>query len=234
MSTITSPDASRRPSQRVATKVVGVLLITLGALTASAALALIIVFGTDGRLDFGSHQVAGSGSAVVTDISKIQNTNEVVALTGWPVVAASASGGNASGVFIGIGRSRDVERFLAGVAFDQVTDIEFPPFELNLSRIPGSMRATPPAAETFWVASSESTTDARLSWRITDGEYRMVIMNADGAPGVITVARMQLVLPNAFPLSLAVLGVGLVVTSAGIVIAVLAITRGRRRPELIR
>ncbi len=234
MSTITSPDASRRPSQRVATKVVGVLLITLGALTASAALALIIVFGTDGRLDFGSHQVAGSGSAVVTDISKIQNTNEVVALTGWPVVAASASGGNASGVFIGIGRSSDVETFLAGVAFDRVTDIEFPPFELGLSRVPGSMRATPPAVETFWVASSESTNDAQLRWRITDGEYSMVIMNADGAPGVITAARVQLVLPNTFPLSLAVFGVGLVVTSTGIVIAVLAFTRGRRRPELVR
>ena len=128
------------------------------------------------------------------------------------MVAASSSGGNASGVSIGIGRSRDVET-LAGVAFDRVTDIEFPPFELGLSRVPGSMRATPPAVETFWVASSESTNDAQLRWRITDGEYSMVIMNADGAPGVITAARVQLVLPNTFPLSLAVFGVGLVVTA---------------------
>jgi hypothetical protein len=51
---------------------------------------------------------------------------------------------------------------------------------------------------------------------------------------VITAARVQLVLPNTFPLSLAVFGVGLVVTSAGIVITVLAFTRGRRRPEPVR
>ena len=205
MSTTTSPVASRRPRERVAAKVVGTLLIVLGFLTASAAVALIVVFGTAGRLDSGSHQVAGSGSAVITDIAEIQNTNSVGAITGWPVVAASASGGNASGVFIGIGRSEDVERFLAGVASDRVTDIGFRPFELELSHVPGSTRATPPGAEKFWVASSKSATDAQLTWRITDGEYRMVIMNADGAPGVITAVRVQLVLPNAFPLSLAAL-----------------------------
>jgi hypothetical protein len=234
VSTTVFPVVSRQPSGGQASKVVATLLIVVGALTASAAIALIILFGTAGRLDSGSHQVASSASAIVTDISKIQDTNEVVAVTGWPVVAASASGGNTSGVFIGIGRSRDVERFLAGVAFDRVTDIEFRPFELDLSRVPGSTESTPPGAETFWVASSKSTTDAQLSWRIADGDYRMVIMNADGAPGVITAARVQLLLPNAFPLSLAVLGVGLVVTSAGIVIAVLATTRGRRRPVPIR
>ena len=234
MSITTSPVSTRRSPEPVAAKVIATLLIVLGFLTASAAIALIYLFGTASRLDSGAHQVAGAGSAVVTDIARIQSTNEIVVLTGWPVVSLSASGGNASGLFIGIGRSEDVDRFLSGVALDRVTDIGIHPFQLNLSPVPGSTRATPPGAENFWVASSISSTDAQLTWRITDGEYRMVIMNADGGPGVITAARVQLILPNAFPLSLAALGIGLTLISAGTLIAILAITRNRRRPLFIR
>ena len=41
-----------------------------------------------------------------------------------------------------------------------------------------------PLDETFWVAQSDGATSAATSWKIDDGSYRVVVMNADGSPGV--------------------------------------------------
>ena len=229
MNSTAFPVTGRRSGGGLTAKIVGILLSVIGFLTASAAIALIAVFGPAGRLDSGPHPVASVGSAVVLDVTKIQNTDGVANLTGWPVITGSAAGADTKRPFIGIGRSEDVDRYLAGVAIDRVEDFSLRPFELTLSSVPGVRAATPPAAQDFWVASSMSAPDAEIRWRVRDGEYRMVIMNVDGTSGVATAARVQLVLPNAFPLSLGALGIGVLVLGGGIVVLVIGLTARRRQ-----
>ena len=227
MSTSTINESRSNSVGSIIAKVVGIVLIVIGSLASIAAIALIALFGPSGRLDSGAHQVASSAAAVVADISKIPNVNGVITITGRPQIQLDVSGGNASGVFVGIGRTTDVDRYLAGVATDQVTDVGVRPFELRVDRVPGRASAAPPAAQNFWVASATSPSDAQLDWPVANGNYRLVVMNADGASNMISQARVQLVVPDMFWLSVVALAVGFTITAGGIVILVRSVTRER-------
>lgn len=96
----------------------------------------------------------------------------------------SASGKPA---FIGIARTSDVDAYLEQVAHDEITDVDFDPFTLDTARRAGEARPAMPAAQTFWAASSA---DGRtLEWRVRKGEWTVVMMNADGSPGVSVDAK---------------------------------------------
>jgi hypothetical protein len=85
-------------------------------------------------------------------------------------------------VFVGIARTRDVDTYLEGVQHDEVSDLDFDPFTLDKSRRAGEGRPAMPAAQTFWAASSA---DGRpLDWKVRSGDWSVVMMNADGSPGV--------------------------------------------------
>ena len=85
-------------------------------------------------------------------------------------------------VFVGVARTRDVDAYLEGVKHDVITDLDVDPFTIERSRRAGEGRPAVPAAQTFWAASS---TDGRpLEWKVRSGDWSVVMMNADGSPGV--------------------------------------------------
>ena len=89
---------------------------------------------------------------------------------------------SAKPVFVGIAPTRDVNAYLDQVQHDEITDLDFDPFALDRSRRAGEGRPAVPAAQTFWAASSA---DGRpLDWKVREGEWSVVMMNADGSPGV--------------------------------------------------
>ncbi len=91
-------------------------------------------------------------------------------------------------VFVGIAPTRDVNAYLDQVQHDQITDLNFEPFTIDRSRRSGEARPAMPAAQTFWAASS---TDGRpLDWKVRSGEWSVVMMNADGSPGVDVDAKV--------------------------------------------
>ena len=234
MSTVrTTSQLHTRSTRTTVLAVLGGILIVVGGLAAASAAGLLAVFGRDGAMDSGTHQIATSSSAIVTDIGIIQNTKGVGALTGWPTLAVTASGGDAEGVFVGIGPAADVDRYLAGIAHDQVTSLTVDPFELVVQRSPGEPGgvAAAPTSQSFWVAGVTSRSTAELNWPVQDGDYRLVVMNADGDANMIAQARVQLVLPNAFSISMLALGSGVVVAMIGIALVVRAAVRPHGYPE---
>jgi hypothetical protein len=89
---------------------------------------------------------------------------------------------SAKPVFVGIGRTQDVDRYLDQVQHDEISDLDFDPFTIDKRRQAGEARPAMPAAQTFWAASSA---DGRpLDWKVRKGEWSVVMMNADGSPGV--------------------------------------------------
>jgi Domain of unknown function (DUF4389) len=87
-------------------------------------------------------------------------------------------------VFIGIASQADVDRYLSGVAHDEVTNVRYRPFAASYRRSPGTLQPKAPGSETFWVAKTVGDGTQTLTWAPTNGVWAVVVMNADATPGV--------------------------------------------------
>lgn len=118
-------------------------------------------------------------------------------------------------LFIGIGPAGDVARYLDGVGHAEVSDFDSDGFVVNYLPHPGGEPATDPAVQTFWVASDTGTGPRTLTWNIADGNWSILIMNADRTPGVDTDATVGATLPFIFPITIAILTTGAVLLITG-------------------
>jgi hypothetical protein len=91
---------------------------------------------------------------------------------------------SAKPVFVGIARSTDVDAYLRGSSYDEVTDVEYSPFRATYRAHPGPGKPAAPADQGIWAASTHGTGTQRLDWKVEDGKWSVVVMNADGSPGV--------------------------------------------------
>jgi hypothetical protein len=74
--------------------------------------------------------------------------------------------------------------------------------------------------------SSDPT--ASVDWMVRDGDHRIVVMNADGSPGVAAAATFTLAIPQLYGYGLVAVEAGLVATALGAVLVVLGVRRPRR------
>ena len=87
-------------------------------------------------------------------------------------------------VFAGIARSRDVDAYLEGSAHATLTDLEVRPFRPHYRSNPGTLTPEAPGEQSFWAASTEGDGERTLTWEVQDGDWSVVVMNADGSRGV--------------------------------------------------
>jgi hypothetical protein len=87
-------------------------------------------------------------------------------------------------VFVGIARTSDVERYLGGVPHTTVNDVDVAPFSADYERHSGNRHPVAPEHAGIWQASSYGHGKQSIDWKIDDGDYSVVVMNADGSLGV--------------------------------------------------
>jgi len=87
-------------------------------------------------------------------------------------------------LFIGIGPQAEVARYLGDVAHANVQDVDFDPFRATYLLVSGSAPRAPPTAQTFWAASASGVGTQTLTWKVRDGDWSVVMMNADASRGV--------------------------------------------------
>ncbi|HKP21054.1 MAG TPA: hypothetical protein VJT68_06030, partial [Thermoleophilaceae bacterium] len=87
-------------------------------------------------------------------------------------------------LFVGLARTTDVERYLAGVPHTTVNDIDSSPFRADYERHAGGRHPVSPEHAGIWQASSYGDGKRSIEWKIDDGDYSVVVMNADGSLGV--------------------------------------------------
>jgi Domain of unknown function (DUF4389) len=138
----------------------------------------------------------------------------------------AASGDLDVGIFVGIGRTADVERYLAGVERDQVVDVDYEPFDATYVRRPGGAPSTPPGEQRFWAASASGPGEQTIVWRAQSGNWTVVAMNADASKWIHARLRAGAELGFLGWLGGTFAGVGAVVLLAGVLLIVL----GARRP----
>jgi len=220
------PPITHRAQRSTAAMIIGAVILVTGLLTAVSGGVLLALFGFGNTLGSGGHVVTTPTAAIVADLGAIKSTNEVAFLAGSPTIHVTADSSGGAPVFVGIGPADAVDAYLANVAVDRVTDVQLSPFQLGTERHQGSATVRAPADQNFWVASAQSGTGADLSWPIQNGQYRMVIMNADGTAEVHTLASIGVSLPNSSALWFLVIGVGVAFTIGGAALMAL----GARRP----
>ena len=224
----TPPPPAARPvppgggGSRALPVVSGALIATVGAVVALLAAVVLAFAGGDGRVASGSQDVSTPTAALVSGAAVIDGTDEAADVLGRPDLHVTSESGKE--LFVGVARSSDVDAYLAGVAHDEVTDVEVKPYGITREGHGGTARAGRPADERFWIAQSTGTR-AALDWKIRDGSYRVVVMNADGSRGVDTQSEVEVGFPH---LSTWALG-GLVAGLAGLAGGIVLMTRGGRR-----
>lgn len=130
-------------------------------------------------------------------------------------------------VFAGIGPTSEVDRYLASVGVDRVDEID--DNVAVLEPVEGTATPAPPVDQTFWVAQLATAETGSMTWEIEQGDWSIVVMNADGSPGVDVDARVGIKLDWLLPVAIGLIIGGVILLAGGTTMAVLA-GRGPRKP----
>jgi hypothetical protein len=152
-------------------------------------------------------------------MNDIKDTNGLATVFGQPTLKVAVTGAD---VFIGIGPAKAVDAYLAGAAVDQVKDLDVDPFKLTTVPRRGSGQPAPPGSQDFWTVRA-SGAHASFDWKISDGSYRLVLMNADASPGVDANGRVGLTVDHLFGIGIGILIGGVLVTLIGIWLIILGV-----------
>ena len=129
-------------------------------------------------------------------------------------------------LFVGIAPADAAAEYLDGVAHDEITDWDCSMDEISdvvYVSNEGETDPVAPGTEGFWVASVSGSGEQTLDWTIESGEWALVIMNADGSPGVSADVRFGGLAPS----GLAPLGWGSLAAGIGALIGgFVALVRG--------
>ena len=219
---------------RITALVVGVLLalVSLGLLGGGGTALWADLSQRDaaGYLTSGMHEFSTSGSAVATERTDLGSAGigwlYSPALLGEVRIRVSpVSPGPA--LFVGIGPSADVDRYLAGVGHALVSDFAAG----EVQALAGGKLGSAPGTQDFWVASATGPGTQTLRWHPASGIWTVVVMNADGRPAIHVRADLGARYPDLLWIAVGLLAAGAVFGAGGALLIAGAIRRRASQPK---
>ena len=210
-----SPTTHTHPSRGRIPRVVGgvgaMLLALVVVATGVVALWADSHRGHDGYVSTGSHQYDTAGRAITSPSVEVGKFTPDWLIRRVRVSASSTSSGRP--VFVGIGRSHDVNRYLANVSRSELHDFGWggPSFANHT----GSRTPAPPATQRFWAVTAHGRGTQTVSWKLKPGHWQVVVMNADGTPGVSVAVSLGAHTPPLLVPGLVLVGLGLLIGGGG-------------------
>ena len=219
--------AERGRGGRIVLLVLGSIAALFAFATLAGGCALVAIDQTqrddDGFLMSPSEDLSTSTYAIVSESAELDTSGAEWALDTFLGTVRIRSESERP-VFVGIARQVEVAAYLGGVERDRVSNFDFegdPRYE----REPGAAPDGPPGDQTFWVASASGAGEQTLEWEPEDGDWQVVLMNADASRGVSSDVSIGAELDSVLWVGLALLGVGALLAA----LAALAVTAGIRR-----
>jgi hypothetical protein len=219
--TLNLPAADNTPKQRSGgATALAVIIATFGALLLLAGVGLFIAQASTDKSDgyyIQDAQLQSKGYAIATNGVALDGGLDGVpsALVGDVRIRATAA--QDKGLFVGIARAEDVDRYLRGVKTSRVVDFN-DSGEPKYEQAAGSSPATAPARQDFWLEQSEGTGRQQLTWDAKPGDWSVVAMNADASPGLEIDADIGAKFSWLIWVELGLVLVGAVVLAGGIAI----------------
>jgi hypothetical protein len=169
-----------------------VLLLVFGGITLLIALALLAGGGAavwalgerdaSGYFTTARHQLSTGSYALASE--NLDVDRDVPGWFGDRFATVRIAVSSTEPVFIGIGHTSDVDRYLAGVRHDRITDFDADPFSVGYRRFGGNAEPAPPAREGIWRVQASGSGTQTITWPLEKGGWSAVAMNADGSRGV--------------------------------------------------
>ena len=221
-------DSSRWTGGRITAVVIGSLLVLLSLVLLGVGGMALWADRTQRDAGYATsdvHDFSTEGSALATEPTDLGSAG-----VGWlyspgllgKVRIRVTPTSSSSPLFVGIGRSSDVDRYLSGVQHSVITDF----WTEKMDTVAGSASVSRPGRQSFWVASDTGVGARTLNWDPNDGSWTVVVMNADGRPGISVGADLGARV-RALPwIGLGFLVVGVIFLAGGALLAVGAF-RGR-------
>jgi len=161
--------------------------------------------GEDIEIDFGDH------------------ANRRGTFIGWDAIPArfEVDSRNDKAVFVGIASAVDISTYVSDVAVERVESWDDDP---ELAYVPGEFSIAPPESQDIWVASNIS---GDLEWDISDGDWAIVVLNADGTPGVDVGVTGSARIPFLRTLGVVLIAAGLIGMTVGTLLTYYGVRRVR-------
>jgi len=212
-----------------------VLLYAFGGLAVLASL-VFLAGGSAGAWALGQRDASGYFTSGTHELStnsyalsseSIDVDSDMLGWVGGRFATARMQASSTQPIFIGIARTTDVERYLAGVQHDEITDVDAEPFKVSSHRVEGSSKPPSPASQSFWRVQASGPGTQKITWSLEKGDWSAVAMNLDGSRGVSVDARFGGRISALGWLTLALLGAGGLMLLSGAA----SIYLGARRPR---
>jgi len=110
-------------------------------------------------------------------------------------------------VFVGIAPADAANKYLAQVAHAQAGNLGAQDSDFRVQ--PGGAPSTLPAAQRFWVAHTSGSGEQTLTWKVRSGDWRVVVMNANGTRGDASQLSIAATFPHLLTIGLSAIGIGL-------------------------
>jgi hypothetical protein len=205
----------------------------VGGLMLLGGLALIAVHGLarddDGFYTTDTERLRSDTYAIATDEIDFGADPAGPApedLLGTLRIRAEATGRES--IFLGIGRTAAVARYLDGVRHARLTD--FGGGGVEYDQRPGGAPERRPGAERFWVAQSEGTGEQSVDWEVQSGVWSVALMNADAGRGIDADASIGIEVAWLIWVAVGLAVIGFLLAATGVVLIIVISRHAARDP----
>ena len=209
--------------------IVALIMILAGVACAAPSLATYRALDSDGYISGQGRMTTGSAAFVTRtaqfkEITEKQvEENRVGGDTILKIRAERVDGGE---VAVGIAPAADLEAYLVRGSGETVDDLDFEPFGYR-GVVVGGGRELPRPDPALFVAFASGPGAQEVRWTVQPGEWRAVIMNADGSPGVDVEARFGARFPYLRGFAIAGMVIGGTVLVLGLLLLAFQFRPGR-------
>jgi hypothetical protein len=208
--------ASEWTRGRIAALAVGAVLALLGLALLGAGGTGIWADQTQREAGYATtdvHRFSTSGSALATE-----ETHLGAAGFGWLYspgllgkIRIRVTPASPGAIFVGIARSADADRYLSGVNHSVISDF----FGDDVEPVGGGPAKSLPGTQSFWVASATGAGAQTVVWKAAKGSWTVVVMKADGRPGIQVAADLGAKVPALLWIAVGLLAAGGVFLAGG-------------------
>jgi hypothetical protein len=223
-------EPTRRTSGWSPLRIVGVVL---GSVLVLQSLALLVggagtlwvdrVLRDDaGYLTSQTESLSTEGYALTTENIAVQTAGVDLPDLVMGEVRVRVSGSDGAPLFVGVAPTGEVAEYLGDVQTTTVLDLEAGDYR----QTDGGAPAGPPAGQDIWAVQSSGAGTQTLEWQIEDGDWTVVVMNADATAEIDARADIGATVPFLGWLAVGLLVAGGLLLLVGVVLIVVSIPRG--------